>query len=232
MAFSPITSWKIDGETVRDFILGGCKITADGDCSHEIKRCWLLGRKAMINLDSISKSRDITLLTKVHIIKTMVFPGVMYGCESWTIKKAEHWRIDAFELWYWRRLSRVPWTARRSNQSIIKEIYLEYSLEGLTLKWKRLYFGHLMRRNDSLEKTLICWERLKVGGEGEDRGWDGWMASTTQGTWVWASFGSWLMDRETWCAAIHEFTKAWTQLSDWTVYYHSQPVSPSQMWQF
>ena len=222
-------------ETVRDFNFLGSKITVNGDCSHEIKRCWLLGRKAMINLDSISKSRDITLLTKVHIIKTMVFPGVMYGCESWTIKKAEHWRIDAFELWYWRRLSRVPWTARRSNQSIIKEIYLEYSLEGLTLKWKRLYFGHLMRRNDSLEKTLICWERLKVGGEGEDRGWDGWMASTTQGTWVWASFGSWLMDREAWCAAIHEFTKAWTQLSDWTdwtVYYHSQPVSPSQMWQF
>ena len=131
-------------ETVKDFILGGSKITADGDCSHEIKRCLLLGRKAMINLDSILKSRDITLPTKVHLVKAMIFPVVMYGCESWTIKKAEHRRIDAGELWCWRRLLRVPWTARRSNQSILKEINPEYSLEGLMLKLKLQYFGHLI----------------------------------------------------------------------------------------
>ena len=136
MASSPITSWQIDGETmetVRDFILGGSKITANGDCSHEIKRCLLLGRKPMINLDSILKSRDITLPTKVHLVKAMVFPVVMYGCESWTVKKDEHRRIDAFELWCWRRLLRIPWTSRRSNQSILKEISPEYSLEGLML---------------------------------------------------------------------------------------------------
>ena len=133
----------------------GAKITADGDCSHEIKRRFLLGRKVMTNLDSIFKSRDITLLTKVHLVKAMVFPVVMYGCESWTVKKAERRRIDAFELWCWRRLLRVPWTARRSNQSIIKEISPEYSLEGLMLKLKLEYFGHLMRRADSLEKTLM-----------------------------------------------------------------------------
>ena len=138
-----------------DFIFGGSKITEDGDCSHEIKRCLLLGRKVMINLDSILKSRDITLLTKVHLIKAMVFPVVMYRCESWIIKKAEHHRIDTFELWCWRRLLRVPWTARRSNQSILKEINLEYSLEGLMLKLKLQYFGHLMQRTDSLEKTLM-----------------------------------------------------------------------------
>ena len=145
MASSPITSWQIDGETVETVaIFLGSKITADGDCSHEIKRCLLLGRKVMINLDSILKSRDITLLTKVHLIKTMVFPVVMYGCESWTIKKAEHRRIDAFELWCWRRLLRVPWTARRSNQSILKEISPKYSLKGLMLKLKLQYSGHLM----------------------------------------------------------------------------------------
>ena len=147
MASSPITSWQIDGEaieTVRNFILGGSKITADGDCSHEIKRRLLLGRKAMTNLDSILKSRDITLLTKVCLAKVMVFPVVMYGCESWTIKKAECGRIDAFELWCWRRLLRVPWTARRFKQTILKEISPEYSLEGLTLKLKFQYFGHLM----------------------------------------------------------------------------------------
>ena len=136
MASSPITSWKIDGETVSDFIFGGSKITADGDCSHEIKRCLLLGGKVMTNLDSILKSRDITLPTKVHVVKAMVFPGVMYGCENWTIKKAEHRRIGAFDLWCWRRLLRVPWTERRSNQSILKEISPEYSLEGLMLKLK------------------------------------------------------------------------------------------------
>ena len=155
MASGPITSWQIHGETVSDFILGGSKITADGDCSHEIKRRLLLGRKVMTNPDSILKSRDITLPTKVHLVKAMVFPVVMYGCESWTVKKAEHRRIDAFELWCWRRLLRVPWTARRSNQSILKEISSGCSLEGLMLKLKLQYFGHLMRRVDSLEKTLM-----------------------------------------------------------------------------
>ena len=146
-ASSPITSWQIEGETVKtvaDFILGGSKITADGDCSHEIKRHLLLGRKIMTNLDSILKSRDITLPTKVHLVKAMVFPVVMYGCESWIIKKAEHRRIDVFELWCWRRLLRVPWTARRSNQSILKEISPGCSLEGLILRLKFQYFGHLM----------------------------------------------------------------------------------------
>ena len=155
MASGPSTSWQIDGETVADFILGGSKITADGDCSHEIKRCLLLGRKVMINLDSILKSRDITLSTKVHLVKAMVFPVVMYGCKSWTITKAEHRRIDAFELWCWRRLLRVPWTARRSNQSILKEISPGCSMEGLVLKLKLQYFGYLMRRADSFEKTLM-----------------------------------------------------------------------------
>ena len=158
MASGPITSWEIDGETVEtvsDFIFGGFKITADGNCSHEIKRRLLLGRKVMTNLDSILKSRDITLPTKVDLVKAMVFPVVMYGCESWTIKKAECRRIDAFELWYRRRLLRVPWTARRSNQSILKEISPESSLEGLMLKLKLQYFGHLMQRTDSFEKTLM-----------------------------------------------------------------------------
>ena len=142
-------------ETVRDFIFFGSEITVDGDCSHEIKRCLLLGRRAMTNLDSILKGGDINLLTKVHLVKAMVFPVVMYRCESWTIKKAEHQRIDAFELWCWRRLLRVPWTASRSNQSILKEISPEYSLEGLMLKLKLQYFGHLMQRADSFEKTLM-----------------------------------------------------------------------------
>ena len=155
-------------ERVADFILGGSKITVDGDCSHEIKRHLLLGRKVMTNLDSILKSKDITLPTKVHLVKAMVFPVVMYGCESWTIKKAECQRIDAFELWFWRRLLRVPWTARRSNQSFLKEISLGCSLKGLMLKLKLQYFGHLMRRADSLEKTLMR-ERLRAG-EGKDRG--------------------------------------------------------------
>ena len=149
-------------ETVTDFIFLGSKITADGHCSHEIRRCLLLGRKAMTNLDSILKSRDITLPTKVHLVKAMAFPVVMYGCENWTIKKAEHLRIDAFELWCWRRLLRVPWTARRSNQSIIKEISPEYSLEGLMLKLKLQYLGHLMGRTDSFEKTLMLG---KIEGE-------------------------------------------------------------------
>ena len=158
MGSSPITSWEIDGETVEtvaDFIFLGSKITADGDCSYEIKRHLLLGRKVMTNLDSILKSRDIILPTKFRLVKAMVFPVVMYGCESWTIKKAEHRRIDAFELWCWRRLLRVLWTARRSNQSILKEISREYSLERLMLKQNLQYFGHPMGRTDSLEKTLM-----------------------------------------------------------------------------
>ena len=158
MASGSITSWQIDGETmetVTDFILGGSEITADGDCSHEIKGCLLLKRKAMPNIDSILNSRDITLPTKVCLVKAMVFPVVTYGCESWTIKKAESRRIDAYELWYWKRLLKVPWTARRSNQSIVKEISPEYSLEGLMLKLKLQYLGHLMRRTDSFEKTLM-----------------------------------------------------------------------------
>jgi len=195
MASSPIVSWEIDGETmetVRDFILRGSKITADGDCSHEIKRRLLLGRKVMTNLDSILKSRDITLPTKVHLVKAMVFPVVMYGCEIyvWTIKKAECWRIDAFELCCWRRLLRVPWTARRSNQSILKEISPGCSLAGLMLKLKLQYVGHLMRRADAFEKTLML-GRLRAGREGDDRGWDGWMASLTWWTWVWVDSGSW-----------------------------------------
>ena len=156
MASGPITSWEIDGETaetVSDFIFGGSKITTDGDCSHEIKRRLLLGRKVMTNLDSILKSKDITLPTNAHLVKAMVFPVVMYGCESWTVKKADRRRIDAFELWCWRRLLRVPWTARRSNQSILKEVSPWCSLEGLMLKLKLQYFGHLMRRADSLEKS-------------------------------------------------------------------------------
>ena len=158
MASGPNISWQIDGETVEtvsDFIFLGSKITADGDCNHEIKRCLLLGRKVMTNLDSIFKSRDITLPTKVRLVKAMVFPVVMYGCESWTVKKAECRRIDAFELWCWRRLLRVPWTARRSNQSILKEISPGISLKGMMLKLKVQYFGHLMGRVDSLEKTLM-----------------------------------------------------------------------------
>ena len=169
MASGPITSWQIDGETVTDLIFLGSKITADGDCSHEIKRHLLRGRKVMTNLDSILKSRDITLPTKAHLVKAMVFLVVVYGCESWTIKKAEHQRIDAFELWCWRRLLRVPWTARRSNQSILKEISPGCSLEGLTLKLKFQYFGLLMQRTDLLEKTLML-GKDRVGGKGGQQG--------------------------------------------------------------
>ena len=184
----------------------------------------------MTNLDSILKSRDITLTTKVCLVEPIVFPVIMHGCESWTIKKAEYRRIDAFELWCWRRLLRVPWTARRSNQSILKEIHPEYSLEGLMLKLKLQYFGHLMWRTDSLENEFSndsrndslknqfpwCWERLKAGGEGDDRGWDGWMASLTQRTWVWASSGSWWWDREAWRGAVNGVAKSRTWLSNWT----------------
>ena len=171
MASGPITSWEIDGETMADFVFLGSKITADGDCSHEIKRHLLLERKVMTNLDSIFKSRDITLPTKVRLVKAMVFPVVMYWCESWTIKKAERWRIYAFELWCWRRLLRVPWTARRTNLSILKAIGPEYSLEGMRLKLKLQYFGHLMGGTDSFEKTLMLgkiesrrrrgWQRMR-----------------------------------------------------------------------
>ena len=155
-------------ETVTDFIFLGSKITANGDYSHDVKRRLLLGRKVMTNLDSILKSRDITLPTKIHLVKAIIFPVVMYGCESWTIKKAERRRIAAFELWCWRRLLRVPWTARRSNQSVLKEISPEYSLEGLMLKLKLQYFGHLIRRADSLEKSQWYWERKKEGREEDD----------------------------------------------------------------
>ena len=195
MAPGPNISWQIYRETMETatdfiylFIYLDSIITADGDCSHEIKRRLLHGRKVMTNLDSILKSRDIALPTKVCLVKAMVFPVVMYGCESWAIKKAEHWRIDAFELWCWRRLLRVPWAAKKSNQPILKEISPEYSLEGLMLKLKLQYFGHLMRKTDSFEKTMILG---KIEGEGEDRGWDGWMASPTQWTWVWVNSGSW-----------------------------------------
>ena len=202
-------------ETVRDFIFMGSKITADGDYSHEIKRCFLFGRKAMTNLDSILKSRDITLSIKVHLVKAMVFPVVMYGCESWTLKKAEQWRIDDFELWCWRRLLRVPWTARRSNQSILKEISPGCSLEGLILKLKLQYFGHPMWRADSFEKTLMLgkiegmrrrvWQRMR---------WlDGITDSMDMGL---GELRELVLHREAWSAAVRGVTKNQTLLRDWT----------------
>ena len=217
MASGPITSWQIGGktiETVTDFIFLGSTITADGDCSHEIKRCLLLGRKAMTNLDSILKSRDITLPTKVHPVKAMVFPVVTYGCESWTIKKVECWRMDAFELWCWRRLLRVLWNARRSNQSILKEISPGYSLEGLMLKAEAPVLWPPDAKNWLLRKDP---DPGKIEGR-RRREWQKmrWLALPTRWTWVWANSGSWWWTGEAWHAAVRGVPESQTLLNDRT----------------
>ena len=218
MASSPITSWEVDGETmetVSDFIFLGSKITADDDCSREIKRCLLLGRKVMISLASIFKSRNITLPTEVRLVKAMVFPVVMYGCESCTVKKAEHWRIDAFKLWCGKRLLRIPWTSRRPNQSILKVISPGCSLEGVMLKLKLWYFGHLMRRADSLEKTLMLGGIVgrRRRGTTEDEMVKG---ITDLMDMSLSEPRELVMDREAWHATVHRVAKSWTQLTDWT----------------
>ena len=225
-----MTLWQIDGETREtgtDFIFLGSKIIADGVCSHEIKRRLLLERKVMTNLDSILKSRNIALPTKVHLVKALVFPVVMYGCESWTIKKAEHRRTDAFELWCWRRLLRVPSTARRSNQSILKEISPEYSLERLMLKLKFQYFGYLMRRTDSFEKTLML-GKIEGGRRGLQR--MRWLGGVTDSmNMSLSSLRELVMDREAWHATVHGITKSRTWQSDWTElnWTHTLCLSPS-----
>ena len=222
MASSPITSWQIEGdrgETVADFIFGGSKITADSDSSHEIKRCLLLGRKAMANLDSILKSRDITLQQRSIWLRLWFFQWSCMDVRVKTVKKAEHWKIDAFELWCWRRLLRIPWTARRSNQSILRKSVLNIHWKDWCWSWNSNTLATWCKELTHLKRPW-CWERLKVGGAGDDRGWDGWMASLTQWTWVWVNSGSWWWTGRPgmlpWPHAAHGVTKSQTRLSNWT----------------